>query len=280
MRITIIAAALLIGALILWLRLPCSPIKKQFQNDVEKHLQAKQFCGDKAPFTREELSSLPVPIRKYMEHCGYIGTPKMSYLQMVYHNVRFMQGRKGPQLTIDYTQYNFVDQPVRLALIDSSLWGIPFEGYDSYQNGTGGMKGVLAKGITLFDQTGKEMDRACLATYLAEALFAPAILLRSDIVWKEISPYEVQATMTYGGQTVTGLFTFNEQYEMVSFSTNDRAATSPDGTIAYIPWLAQCGAYQTCENGIKRPTTFQAVWRYPDGDFVYFDGQISKMIFG
>ncbi len=51
-----------------------------------------------------------------------------------------------------------------MALIDSSIFGIPFEGYDSYQNGTGGMKGVIAKAITLFDQTGTDMDKACLAT--------------------------------------------------------------------------------------------------------------------
>ena len=73
-----------------------------------------------------------------------------------------------------------------MALIDSSMFGIPFEGYDYYQNETGGMKGVIAKAITLFDQTGADMDKAC----------------------------------------------------------------------------------------------FQAVWNYPDGDFVYFDGVISEVSYG
>lgn len=45
-----------------------------------------------------------------------------------------------------------------MALIDSSMFGIPFEGYDYYWNGTGGMKGVIARAITLFDQTGADMD--------------------------------------------------------------------------------------------------------------------------
>lgn len=43
----------------------------------------------------------------------------------------------------------FINEPCRMALIDSSMFGIPFEGYDYYQNGTGGMKGVIAKAITL-----------------------------------------------------------------------------------------------------------------------------------
>ncbi|MDY3917602.1 MAG: DUF6544 family protein [Candidatus Limivivens sp.] len=51
----------------------------------------------------------------------------------------------GHTLKIDYTQYNFIHEPCRMALIDSSMFGIPFEDYDYYQNGTGGMKGVIAK---------------------------------------------------------------------------------------------------------------------------------------
>ncbi len=40
-----------------------------------------------------------------------------------------------------------------------------------YLDGKGGMKGVIAKLFTLFDQTGEDMDRACLATFLAECMF-------------------------------------------------------------------------------------------------------------
>ncbi|EFA23492.1 flavodoxin domain-containing protein [Bifidobacterium gallicum] len=34
------------------------------------------------------------------------------------------------------------------------------------------------------------------------------------------------------------------------------------------------------KDGIVRPSTFQAVWNYPDGDFVYFDGNISAVSYG
>ena len=167
-----------------------------------------------------------------------------------------------------------------MALIDSSMFGIPFEGYDYYQNGTGGMKGVFAKAITLFDQTGADMDKACLATFLAESLFAPTILLQDYITFEEISDYEVKATITYGGQTASGIFTFNEQYEMISFTTNDRAVAGTDGSMEYIPWSALCGDYKVSTNSIKYPSKFQAVWNYPDGDFVYFDGLISEVSYG
>ena len=204
----------------------------------------------------------------------------MSYLKMEYHNVDFSQGKNGPTLKIDYTQYNFINEPCRMALIDSSMFGIPFEGYDYYQNGIGGMKGVIAKAITLFNQTGADMDKACLATYIAESLFAPTILLQDYISFEETSDFEVQATIKYKGQTASGIFTFNEQYEMISFTTNDRAATGTDGSMEYVPWSAICNDYRLASNGIKYPTKFQAVWNYQDGDLVYFDGSISEVSYG
>lgn len=270
----------LIGVLMIWFNISYSPVKKQFQNELDVLLAENKLSTVEEVFIDNDFSHLPIAIQKYIENCGYIGTPKMSYLKMEYYNVDFSQGRNGPALTIDYTQYNFINAPCRMALIDSSMFGIPFEGYDYYQNGTGGMKGVIAKAITLFDQTGADMDKACLATFLAESLFAPTVLLQEYITFEEISDFEVRATITYGGQTASGIFTFNEQYEMISFTTNDRAATGTDGNIEYIPWSALCSDYQVSENGIKYPTKFQAVWNYPDGDFVYFDGIISEVSYG
>lgn len=277
MFIVMVVLLVIVGTLLIWFNIPYSPVKKQFQNDVSDQLTENLLLVDKEVFTDKDFSHLPIVIQKYIKNCGYIGTPKMSCLKMEYHNVDFSQGRNGPTLTIDYTQYNFINEPCRMALIDSSLFGIPFEGYDYYQNGIGGMKGVIAKAITLFDQTGADMDKACLATFLAESLFAPTILLQDYITLEEISDFEVQATISYKGQTASGIFTFNKQYEMISFTTNDRAVAETDGSMKYIPWSALCAEYRFYENGIKYPTKFQAVWNYMDGDFIYFDGHISKI---
>lgn len=277
MYIAIGILLVIVSAILIWFNIPYSPVKKSFSNDIEVLKKDIQLLEQADVFEAEEFSHLPIAIQRYIEHCGYIGTPKMSYLKMEYRDVGFMQGRTGPALKIDYTQYNFVSEPSRMALIDSSMFGVHFEGYDYYQNGIGGMKGVIAKGITLFDQTGPDMDKACLATYLAESMFAPSILLQDYISFEEISDYEAKAIISYKGQTASGIFTFNEQYEYVSFTTNDRAVTNADGTMEYIPWSAVCGEYCVSASGIKYPTKFKAIWNYADGDFVYFDGVISTV---
>lgn len=280
MYIVIGTLLIILGMIMIWFNIPYSPLKNDFQKDIDAIMYENQLQVNGEVFSEKDFSDLPAVIQKYLKNCGYIGTPKMSYMKMEYHDVNFMQSKNGPTLSIDYTQYNFVNKPCRMALIDSSMFGIPFEGYDYYQNGIGGMKGVIAKTITLFNQTGADMDKSCLATFLAESLFAPAILLQDYISFEEISDFEVKATISYGGKTASGIFTFNEQYEMVSFTTNDRAVAGADETMEYIPWSALCEEYQTAASGIKYPTKFKAVWNYPEGDFIYFDGVINEVSYG
>lgn len=264
-------------AVVIWFSIPFSPMKKQFAADIEQLTKEEKTSGE--VFTQEDFSLFPTAIRNYISSCGYIGKPKMKYMKMEYHDVAFAQGKNGPKLKIDYTLYDFAAAPCRMALIDSSMFGVPFEGYDYYRDGTGGMKGMIAKGITLFDQTGAQMDKACLVTYLSESLFAPSILLGDNVTFEETSDHEVKATMTCGSLSASGIFTFNERYEMISFTTEDRAVSNNDGSFEYVPWSALCGEYALSDSGIKYPTQFKAVWNYPEGDFVYFDGEISGITY-
>ena len=82
------------------------------------------------------------------------------------------------------------------------------------------------------------MDKACLITYLAEAFFLPETLLKDFITFKQIDEHTVEATITNKGVSASGVFHFNDAYEMTSFTTNDRGQISPNGTIEYTPWEA------------------------------------------
>lgn len=277
MAILIGVILIIVGGIVVYFNISYSPSKKQFYTDARALIEKSNVAISNQVFCAEDFASFPKAIQKYMNYCGYIGTTKMSYIKMGFKDVVFLQNRKGAALKIDYTVYNFTDEPNRLALIDSSLFGIPFEGYDYFSNGIGGMKGTIGKLIPLFNQTGAEMNKACLVTFLAECFFAPTMLLQDSITLEEIDEYNVKATISYYAITASGIFTFNEIGEMILFTTNDRAVTSPDGTMEYVKWSAVCEGYQKNENGIMLPTSFQAVWNYDDGDFIYFDGKISNI---
>jgi hypothetical protein len=258
-----------IGIVIIFFNIPSSKTKTEFDRAVTGLITEsdhKEYI-----FRKEDITGLPVPVQRYFTYCGYIGTPKMSHIKIDYQDVDFLFDKDKP-IKIDYTQYNFVNNLNRIAYIDSSMYGIPFEGLDSYSGGRGSMKGVLAKTITLFNQTGSVMDKSSLVTYLSEVLFIPSAALQDYIKWEAIDDLHAKAAVSCYGITVSGVFTFDENGEMQSFETDDRSAVATDGTSEKAKWSVFCDAYVEVNN-IKRPTVFKAVWHYESGDLVYFDGK-------
>jgi hypothetical protein len=261
--------ALVILGIFVFFKIPYSKIKTDF-NSASATLMEKAVATSEV-FTEEDIKDLPAPVKKYFKYCGFIGTRKMSYMKATFKNVTFKTGKDKPTLKIDYIQYNFVSKPDRIALIDSSLFGVPFQGFDSYLNGTGSMKGVVAKLYTMFDQRGEAMNKASLVTYLAECFIVPNVVLQDYITWESIDETHTKATISYYGTSASGIFTFNDNGEMASFTTGDRVATETDGTTKKIKWTAICSDYKESD-GIKKPTILKAIWHYNEGDQVYFNG--------
>lgn len=261
---------LVIGIITVFFNVSYSKTRAEF-NKMARIMTVKTDHAE-GVFSQEDISGLPIPVQKYFEYCGYLDTPKMRTMKAVYKDVMFKFGKGKPTIIIDYIQYNIADKPARIANIDSSMYGIPFEGLDSYTAGKGSMKGVLAKLFTLFNQTGETMDKASLVTFLSECLIIPNAALQDYITWEKIDDLHAKATISYYGRTASGIFAFNENGEMLSFTTDDREATATDGTSEKVKWSVVFGEYKETE-GIKKPTGFQAIWHYDDGDLVYFDGK-------
>ena len=270
MLIMIGVLLIIIGIIIVFFNVSYSKTRTEF-TEISGNLIAKAD-RETGVFAEEDIADLPLPVQNYFRYCGYIGAPKMSHIKAMHRNVDFSFGKDKPAIKIDYTQYNFANEPIRIAYIDSSMYGIPFEGLDSYIDGAGSMKGVIAKLFTLFNQTGEAMDKASLVTYLSECLIIPNVALQDYVIWEEIDDLHAKATISYYGISASGTFTFNEKGEMLSFTTDDREVISTDGTSEKVKWSAVCSEYEKT-NGIKKPSVFQAIWHYDDGDLIYFDGK-------
>lgn len=271
-----IIASILLG-IIIFFKIPYSRTKAEYNKAEKTLLKNADSLG--GVFTEDDIKDLPEPVKRYFKYCGYLNTPKMSYMRAKFKNVDFVLSPDKPKLKIDYTQFNYVKKPARLAYIDTSLYGIPFQGFDSYTKGIGSMKGVLGKVFTLFNQKGPDMDKGSLVTFLSEALFVPSVALQDYITWEKIDDTHAKATLSFYGISVNGIFAFNEKGEMLSFTTNDRINVSTDGTKKEAPWSALCSNYKAA-NGIKHPTSLQAVWHYKSGDLVYFDSDNLQIEYG
>lgn len=274
MVIIVSIVIILIAAVVIFFNIPFSKTRSEFSKVINTMItNAPENTGI---FTKEDIKDLPLPVQKYFEYCGYLGTPKMSYMKATFKNVAFKMSA-DKNIKIDYTQYNFVNKPERFAFIDSSLYGIPFEGFDSYRDGVGSMKGSIAKAITLFDQRGDSMDKASLVTILAECLVIPNVALQDYIQWEAIDATHAKATITYYGISAGGTFTFDKNGLMISFKTKDRVATNMDGSTREAEWSAIIIDYQIL-NCLRQPKVLQSIWHYPEGDSIYFNENKSSVL--
>jgi hypothetical protein len=258
---------------VLFLSVPISPTTVKYSRITSE--KAEKAPVDTGVFTEDDISGLPLPVQCYFTHCGYLGKPKMSYMRAYLEDVDFVMSQDRT-IKIDYEQFNLVERPERFALISSTIIGIPFEGLDSYENGKGSMRGCIAKVITLFDQRGESMNRACLITWLAECLFVPSAALQDFVKWEPVDDTHAKATVTWKGVTASGIFTFSEAGEMLSFRTGDRMAIDMNGNETQADWSAFCEDYREV-NGILQPRIIKSVWHYEAGDCVYFNANESKL---
>ena len=272
-KVMLILMVVLLAVILVFALLP-STVRRRFSR-IEQDFLAT-LAPSQGLFTLEELEDKPQVVRNFFLKGGYIGKPKMSGLKAVFEKADFSLGQGKDWVVITYTQLNGAEQPLRYAQILSSIHHLPFEGLDSYAQGVGAMEGYLAKFFRLFNQKGEHMDRACLVTYLAEAFFLPSVALSPLIEWEELSPLEVKATIRAFGMEGSGVFTFAETGEMLSFTTDDRMAAGFDGSLQKVRWTAECSDYRMVD-GFSVPSTLKATWHYPEGDLTYFDGKDVKI---
>ncbi len=238
-----------------------------------KSLRNKQKL--KGVFSESELKSLPNPVNRFFHKSGWIGKSQMDYMKAQFYDVDFMM-TQDKKIKIDYTQYNFVETPVRFAYIKSSVFGIPFEGLDSYHNGVGSMKGKLAKIIPLFHQTGESLNQSCLATILAECFLVPSVALQKYITWEAMDDIHAKASISWNGTSAKGLFTFDMEGLPISFLTEDRTAVDVNGVERKVNWSAYYEDYQM-DRGVLKPTVLYSAWHYPQGDQIYFNENKSNV---
>ncbi len=266
---------ILVGAILIFFQLPMSKTKSEFNQKKQEAINRQQLI--EGSFSEEDIKDLPEPLQRYFRYCGFIGMKKPTYMQVTYKDVDFIQG--GKPLKMDYMHYNFTTQPERVAFIDASVMGIPFQGLDHYLEGDGGMKGVIAKTINLFDVKGEGMNAAGLVTCLAEGLLLPSFILQDYVTWESIDNNHVKATLDYYGLKVSGIFTFDESGAFISFYTSDRMmADETTGTTQSVDWECIAEDYKEID-GIKYPTRLKAVWHEEQGDLVYFDSNQFKVTY-
>lgn len=245
-----------------------------FQSEVDKEL--KKYTNSSEAFILEkDMAALPSPVQKYFRYAGLIGKEKAHYALIEWEEFFLKMDPEKDWTKMKCIQYDFVDEPARLAYMRTNLGGIvPFEGRDKYQDAHGNMLIRRMKLFTLGDSKGKEMDDAALVTLLAEAMFIPSYALQPYITWTAIDERSAKATIRNGATEVSGIFYFNDSGACIRFDTDDRYFSEKDGSYTKTKWSVIIGNYVE-KDGVLIPSEVSTVWHLQNGDYTYFKGKVA-----
>lgn len=261
----------IVGLILIYWKSTYSPLKFSFHKKIKSQLADIEVNNNIC--TQEEIERLPELLRRYCEKIGLVGTKKYNAVNGVFRNTKFVfDANKGTILNMDYDLWLFCDKPMRTALCETSIMGIPFEGVDyCNKDKIGGMKGVLGKALQIFHTYNQQIYQAGLITWLAEgACINPSILLSNYVSYETLNETQVKAMISYNGVSGNGIFTFNHNGVLISFESDERQEELVDGIMTKLGWRIEYeGIVQA--NELLIPRTVRAIKVFPDKEVIYFD---------
>lgn len=101
-------------------------------------------------------------------------------------------------------------------------------------------------------------------------LFAPATLIDKRIRWELVNDNTVKAVFTTDYCMISVLLFFNDQGELVNFTTNDRYDVNGKGPARKYKWSTPIKGYKEID-GLKLVSDVEVIWDYPEGPYCYLE---------
>ncbi|HEX4878091.1 MAG TPA: DUF6544 family protein [Chitinophagaceae bacterium] len=237
--------------------------ENKFRRDVKESLQRTEALPA-ALLTEEDLQHLPEPVQRYLRYSGVIGKTKVKNVYIAFEGK--MRDKKRDYFSFRSEQYNFFDEPTRLFFMKGKMKGITVPGYHHYKNGNAVMDIRLFGLIPVVHKSGQVMNKAETVTVFNDmCLFAPAALIDNRIRWQTIDSLSVKASFTNKNITISAELKFDKEGKLINFISGDRTELN---SMEQIPWSTPIHQYKEVK-GIKLMSEGDAVWHYPDSNFIY-----------
>ena len=238
---------------------------RSFINDYKQSLSRTERITNE-PLTNSDIQHLPLPVKRYLTYAGVLNHDKVKNALIRFNGE--MRSKKMDWFKFQSVQYNFYDVPSRLFYMTAQIKGLNVSGYHSYKNGIASMQ-IKPFGLFPFvDEKGEMLDKTETVTLFNDmCLISPATLIDKSIIWEEIDSLSTKAYFTCNGITISAILYFNKTGQLVNFISNDRYDMSGDTAVNY-RFSTPVYDYKNI-NGINIFTRGEAIWHYPEGEFVY-----------
>lgn len=152
---------------------------------------------------------------------------------------------------------------------------IQVAGRDKFSEGQGEMLMKLFSLFPVVSQGGNEkINSGSLQRYLGEIVWFPSAALSPYITWGMIDDRSAKATMTYQGNTGSGVFTFDEKGHFQRFSARRYRGGEEDAERR--EWIIIAKESEV-RNNIRIPVKLEATWKLESGDWTWLKIEITHI---
>ena len=247
---------------------------KVFHQDVNWQFEISSNF-DSEPLSEGDLAPLPVPVQNYLRYVGVVGKPKANNF-FVELSGR-MRSREQSWFHFRSEQYNFVKNLTRFFFMRAHIKGVPTVGYHAFDAKHASMRVKLFSLFPVVSEEGKFMDQSETVTVFNDmCLLAPAMLIDPRITWEDTEDSLIAiATFWRDQNTIRATLHFNEEGQLVNFSSRDRFDV---GSMKKYEFTTPVHTYQQI-NGFNLPHHVDAVWHYEEEPFIYGKVIIDRIVY-
>jgi len=246
--------------------------ENKYKEDKVKAILAN--TGVSQTIEEKDLQPLPVLVQKYIRSSGFLGKPKIENFQLKFSGEMREKNKKWFRFRSE--QLNTIKSPARYFFMKAIFRGIPTKGYHKYDGTTASM---VIKPFSIFkvvDIQSRELLISEMVTWLNDiCIFAPGALIDKKFSWEEIGDNTVRVKFSNSGKMVSALLEFNEKGQLINFFSNDRYSVDVNKQFMF---STPVGGYANFD-GYNLASYGEAIWHYPEDDFVYGKFELQKVKF-
>lgn len=226
--------------------------------------------------TEADLAGLPPVVQRWLKRANIIGKERI-YTVHLFQKGKMRTTPQGAWMPVEAEQYFTTDSPGFIWVADVKMMPIlHLSGRDKFVNGKGNMLIKALSLVSVADAKGAETDQGAALRYLAEIIWFPTAALNHYIHWEEIDASSAKATLTYGDRTVSGIFYFNLDSDMIGFEAHRYYDRKGGATLE--KWHIESTEYGE-RNGIRMPVASEVTWKLKEGDFTWYKLKIPNVIY-
>jgi len=247
---------------------------KMVRREVRDMMEAVQAPAD--PVIRpDDTIGLPPIVKTWLQRSGALNRPSVYWV----HLRQAGQMRTKPDARwMPFSAEQWFDIIRGNFLWTTRVEAIPtvyMTGRDKWIDGQGQMLICLLSLYPVVNEGPDEkINSGSALRYLGELCWFPSAALGPNVTWSPVDSRRARATLLTPGGSVSGIYTFSAEGDLVSFEADRYYGNGPDARLT--PWRVETTDWKAFD-GIRLPFKHRVTWRLPEGDFTWLTLEITDI---